>query len=119
MRKTHVAVLVAGSLTISANGFAEDATFDADINRVLIDDAYYAGCMVSLTTDPQSKLASCGAEWVTLDCLKEFPESSGSIATNKLSQAQLALVTGRSVRVRVTDTRKANGYCFAQRIDVR
>lgn len=113
------AVLLSALMTMSVSVIAENATFDAEVNRVLIDDSNYSGCMVSLSTDPQSKVANCGAEWVTLDCLKNFPESSGSIATNKLSQAQLALVTGRSVRVRVTDTRKANGYCFAQRIDVR
>ena len=117
--RAKLMTLMAATVALSSNVYADNATFDADVNRVLIDDSNYSGCMVSLTTDPQSKLPSCGAEWVTLDCLKAFPESSGSIATNKLSQAQLALVTGRSVRVRVTDTRKANGYCFAQRIDVR
>ena len=111
--------LMAATVALSSNVYAEEAMIDAEVNRILIDDSNYSGCMVSLTTDPQSKLPSCGAEWVTLDCLKAFPESAGSIATNKLSQAQLALVTGRSVRLRVTDTRKANGYCFAQRIDVR
>lgn len=117
--RLNLTMTVVALMALSLSVKADNATFDAEVNRVLIDDANYSGCMVSLTTDPQSKLPGCGAQWVTLDCLKAFPESSGSIATNKLSQAQLALITGRSVRVRVTDTRKANGYCFAQRIDVR
>ena len=111
--------LVVALTGVSVSLSAENATFDAQVSRILIDDSNYSGCMVSLTTDPQSQVPNCGSNWVTLDCLKNFPESTGAIATNKLSQAQLALITERTVRVRVTDTRKANGYCFAQRIDVR
>ena len=96
-----------------------ESTFNAEVQRVLVDDQRYAGCMVQLSVDPQQTLPSCGRYWATLDCLKEFPESAGSITSNKLAQAQLALVTGRAVTMRVTDTRIANGYCFAERIDVK
>ena len=106
--------LVAGTSAMSA-----ESTFTAEVERVLVDDSRFEGCMVLLTTDPAATLPNCGRYWATLDCLKEFPESSGSIASNKLAQAQLALVTGRSVTMRVTDTRMANGYCFAERIDVK
>ena len=35
-----------------------------------------------------------------------------------LDQAQLALVTTKTVSVTINDAKKHNGYCFAQRIDV-
>ena len=110
---------IAALLAASGSVYAADYTFSSEVERVLVDDAKFAGCMVLLADNFQGQLPNCGARWATMDCLKEFPESSGSIASNKLAQAQLALVTGRSVTVRVTDTRMANGYCFAQRIDVK
>ena len=106
-------------LSVSANIMAAESTFTAEVERVLVDDSRFGGCMVLLTTDPAETLPNCGRWWASLDCLKNFPESSGSIASNKLAQAQLALITGRSVTMRVTDTRVANGYCFAERIDVK
>ena len=114
--KSSIAALL---LVASTNAISAESTFTAEVERVLVDDSRFAGCMVLLTTDPAATLPNCGRYWATLDCLKEFPESTGSIASNKLAQAQLALVTGRSVTMRVTDTRMANGYCFAERIDVK
>jgi len=35
-----------------------------------------------------------------------------------VDQAQLALATGKSELVVIDDTRRHNGYCFANRIDV-
>lgn len=105
-------------MVASASAMSASSTFVSKVERVLLDDSDFAGCMVLLRPFPASELPNCAANWATLDCLKEFPESTGSIASNKLAQAQLALVTGRSVKMRVTDTRIANGYCFAHRIDV-
>lgn len=115
LKLSIVALLAAAS----TSAMSAESTFSAEVERVLVDDSRFAGCMVMLSTDPAATLPNCGRFWATLDCLKEFPESSGSIASNKLAQAQLALVTGRSVTMRVTDTRIANGYCFAERIDVK
>lgn len=114
--KSSIAALV---MVLSTSTMSAESTFSAEVQRVLVDDSRFAGCMVLLSTDPADTLPNCGRYWATLDCLQEFPESTGSIASNKLAQAQLALVTGRSVTMRVTDTRMANGYCFAERIDVK
>ena len=103
----------------SAGCIAAEETFGSSVERVLVDDSRFAGCMIQLSNDPQKFLPACERFWVTLDCLNLFPESAEGIAQNKLSQAQLALVSGRKVTVRVTDRRVANGYCFAQRVDVR
>lgn len=107
------------ALFISANLVAAEATFPTTVQRVLVDDSRYAGCMVLLEDDPAQRIPTCGQFWVTLDCLNLFPESVDGISQVKLSQAQLALVSGRGVTVRVTDRRVANGYCFAQRFDVK
>lgn len=112
-------VLVMVGSMISHNAFSEDKTFNSEVVQVLVDDSNYGGCMVRLSVDPQTQLANCGSGFASLDCLKQFPESTAGIAANKLAQAQLALVTGREVRLRITDTRKVNGYCFVNRIDVK
>lgn len=104
---------------VSLTSFAAEETFPTNVERVLVDDSRYAGCMILLSDDPQQFLPDCGQFWVTLDCLNMFPESAEGISQNKLSQAQLALVSGREITVRVTDRRIANGYCFAQRVDVK
>ena len=113
--KSSIAVLF---MVVSTSALSASSTFISKVERVLLDDSDFAGCMVLLRPFPASELPNCAPNWATLDCLKLFPESTGSIASNKLAQAQLALVTGRTVKLRVTDTRIANGYCFAQRIDV-
>lgn len=98
----------------AATGKVKSAT----ITTLLVDQADFGGCMVELSVDPQSILPGCSSDWVTLDCLAVFPESTKSIAQTKLSQAQIAFVANRRVRVYLTDARKANGYCLATRIDV-
>lgn len=98
--------------------FATNASIRANVTQILIDDTYYGGCMAQFTEDPAVALPGCSASWLTFDCLAAFPETTKSMATNKLSQAQLALLTGRAVSVSFTDSRKASGYCFVYRIDL-
>lgn len=102
----------------SINAFSDTSTFIGTIERVLIDDVYYGGCMIQVSESISSKLPACNEGWVSLDCRSAFPETTKSIAAHKLSQAQLALVADKTVYLEVTDTRKANGYCLATRIDV-
>jgi len=95
---------------------AATATFTAGVTQVLIDDNNFAGCMARLTVDVGGQLAGCSGRFVTLDCTGELG-SSNSIASAKLGAAQLALVTDTTVRVTVDNTRVANRYCLARRID--
>lgn len=104
---------------VSMDALAASSSMTTIVKRVLVDDSNYGGCMAQFADNPRTTLTECGNDWLTFDCLSAFPDGSKSTAQNKLSQAQLALVTGRAVYVKFTDTRKANGYCFAQRIDVQ
>ena len=98
---------------------AASSAFYANISQIFVHDTTHGGCLIKLTKDPAANLPSCGANWLSLDCLAEFPESTKSIASQKLGMAQLAFVTSGQVRVEFTDSRKVNGYCFARRLDVR
>lgn len=114
------AVTVAVILTITSGGaLAADGSVTGLVARFLVDDTDFGGCMVRVSGgNIRASLPACKSDWLTLDCLVGFPESSKSVAQNKLSTAQLAMVTGKTVYIEATDSRKANGYCFATRIDV-
>lgn len=117
LRKIMLSVLCALVLH-SASAQAASSAIVANVTKILVDDANFGGCMVKFSVDPSVNLAGCAANFLTFDCNADFPESTKANAQTKLGQAQLALVSGRGVYVKYTDDRKANGYCFARRIDV-
>lgn len=92
------------------------AQFTANVLEILIDDTDFGGCMARLSTDPEERVATCGTAWVTFDCLAAFPNSTKGQAQAKLGAAQLAYVTGNTVRVTITDASTANGKCLASKI---
>ena len=98
--------------------FSVESRIDGTVQRILVHDTEFGGCMALMSVDPQTKIAACDANWLTFDCLAAFPGSTKAGGAAKLSQAQLALVSGNTVQVRFTDSYRANGYCFANRIDV-
>lgn len=98
---------------------AASSAFYANVQQIFVHDTTHGGCLIKLTKNPASSLGACGANWLTLDCLAEFPESTKSIASQKLGMAQLAFITEGQVRVEFTDSRIVNGYCFARRLDIR
>ena len=108
--------IVIVSVLCCAKIMAATATFTAGVTQVLIDDQNYAGCMARLTENVGNQLAGCNGLFVTLDCTGELG-SSKSIASAKLGAVQLAMVTDTVVRVTVDNTRLANNYCIARRID--
>ena len=112
-KKIMCAVIMATAANLS---FAASAKYDAYVDRIITDDVYYAGCMAKLIPGPETKGLNCAAFFATIDCSGELG-SSKSLAAQKYSAAQLALVTGAKVKVVVVDTKKANGYCYLQRID--
>jgi hypothetical protein len=71
--------------------------------------------MALTSPGPQSTGLACGINFVSFDCTGDF--ASRSQAQQKLSAAQLALVTGKQVRLVVDDSQTHNGYCFVRRID--
>ena len=99
-----------------APSFSATAQFTAKVLEVLVDDSDYGGCMVRLSQDPATKLAGCGASWVTADCLAGAPTSTKSLANTKLQAAQLAYLTGNNVRVIISDAYTANGKCLLKTI---
>ena len=104
-------------LSVSGEASAASSSVLAHVNRVLLsNDNRWGGCMANLSVDPNTRLASCGREWVTFSCSGHFTDPVR--AYRSVDVAELALATGKRVIVYFRDTEKHNGYCFADRIDI-
>lgn len=118
MKDSNILRIIMMFIAVSASGqvHSGEARFTATVTRNLVDSTLYGKCMISIIPDPATLLPSCGADWVTFSCSGDFnSKSEGSL---KFSNAQLAQVSSKPILLFVDDTKKHNGYCFAQRIDV-
>ena len=112
---TAAALCMSVLLTMPAQ--ATTAQVTAEVRKTLtMSDDRYGGCMVALSVSPSDKGLDCPAKWVTFSCTGTH--TSKSNALRMYDSAQLAFVTGRTVLVWVDDTKKHNGHCFVDRIDV-
>ena len=110
-----LALLLAMPLTASATTLQ----FNATVKRTLAaEETSFGGCMVFLSVSPATEGLNCnpGGNWVTFDCAGDYLGKASAL--RMFDSAQLAFMTGRTVRVWVDDTRKHNGWCLVERIDV-
>ncbi len=113
-----LAVALAMSVVLTVPVQAAEASFEAEVKKTLtVADDRWGGCMVALSESPSDNGLDCPTTaWVTFSCSGEH--ASKSNALRMYDSAQLAFVTGRTVKVWVDDSKKHNGYCFVSRIDV-
>ena len=116
------AILVLASLNATAAVGGGVAT----VISTLQDPVNFGGCMVRISPGPSTIAAYGGGTldcpgdvFVSFDCLNSSGLTVKSVANSMFSTAQLAYVTGDSVRVEVDDSVKLNGFCFARRIDLQ
>ena len=115
VRFTATALSMSVLLTAPAQATTEEVV--GEVRRTLtVADDRFGGCMVALSVSPSDEGLDCSSSWVTFSCTGTY--TSKSSALRMYDSAQLAFVTGRTVRVWVDDSKKHNGHCFASRIDV-
>ena len=114
---TAAALCMSVLLTMPAQATTKQV--EAEVRRTLtVADERFGGCMVALSVSPSEEGLDCPtSKWVTFSCTGNH--TSKSNALRMYDSAQLAFVTGRTVRVWVDDTKKHNGHCFVDRIDVQ
>jgi hypothetical protein len=95
---------------------ADRATVVGKPVRILVSESAFGGCMVQLSSDPQSQLPNCGSSWVTLSCDGTYMPKD--VSNRLLEQAQMAFALEKGLSVHVDDARRHNGYCLAYRIDI-
>ena len=83
---------------------------------LLADDGRFGACMILLNVSLASQGLDCPGGWVTFSCSGEF--QAKDVAWRMFDSGQMALALGNTVWVYVDDTRKHNGYCFGEGINV-
>lgn len=114
----HVAVAVAVAiwcLALPSYG-ATQLLADVTVTRITTDASSYAGCLARINVNPADSLPACGDNHVTMGCDGTLGVSKAT-AAQLFSAMQLALVTGNPMRIRVDDSKIANGFCMATRVD--
>jgi len=121
-KNTKLAIMLSliVTLTTTIQVQAESAYVgDAKIVRTLAS-KNYGGCMILLDIPIASEdgtLASCPGNWASLDCNAVYHTQAESNAM--WSSALVAYSLNKTVVVRVNDQQKFNGYCVANRIDLK
>ena len=118
MKRSFGSLIAGFALAIfSGATSAEIFSITSKVERVLLADGIFGGCMARLNPGPETLTGSCSSNYVTLDCANFF-EAGRASSSQKVANAQLALVVGNDVYVKFDNARKTNGYCYAARFDV-
>ena len=114
--KFTLALLVLGVFAVALH--AEVVSMTAGITRTMVvADDRWGGCAARLSVSPADEgLANCANNWVTFSCSGVHTSKSSALAM--FDQAQMAYVLDRRVRVFVDDSKKHNGLCFVNRIEL-
>ena len=116
IRNSKVMVFAACML-FAGQLWATSAAFVGEITKTLtVASDKFGGCMVLMDAPLANSGLNCQGKWVTFSCVGEF--TSKERAQRLFESAQLAFALGMRVRLQVTDNKKHNGWCFADRVDV-
>ena len=90
----------------------------AKIEQIILDGSAYNGCMVKVSEDLPDDFACSRKDFVSLDC-DGADINTKAFANQMLQTTQLALITDKTVRLRVTDSIIVNGnFCTADYIRI-
>ena len=90
----------------------------AKIEQIILDGSAYNGCMVKVSEDLPDDFACSRKDFVSLDC-DGADINTKAFANQMLQTTQLALITDKTVRLRVTDSIIVNGnFCVADYIRI-
>ena len=104
----YIACLLISPASQSASEFVS-----GQISRFMLDEVYYGKCMINVK---HSASIDCPQQWVSFDCEGNYLKKSD--AARMWDTATLAYALGKSVEIRLDDTRKNNGYCIATRLNI-
>lgn len=89
---------------------------EAKVTQTLIMDENYGDCMIHLDINISEVGLDCPGKWVSLSCSGDF--NTKATASRMYDLALMTGAMGKKVTLRVTDSKKHNGYCVANRLDV-
>ena len=113
MKKLFLAMALA---SLSSGAFALTQSLTTGIKQVYAtEEDRFGGCMVKTETLPSNNL-NCKRAYISLDCAGALDGNTKSEGQRKLDIATLAMLTGGTVNMLVSDSSRFNGFCFAERI---
>lgn len=95
---------------------ANTAYLKGNIQRTLVQEGKYGGCMIMLDKNIADAGLNCPSNLVSLDCDGAY--GSKASAQRAFDSAQMAFALDREVSVQVDDSKKHNNYCVGIRVDV-
>lgn len=111
--KLKIATLISSTL-IAAQVGAAVVPFNTSVQRTLISENY-GECMFQPSVGPSTQGLNCRDEWITADCAGSLGGSK-SLGKTKFDTILLTELTAGTVRVRVDDSKKINGFCFLEQV---
>lgn len=122
-RRNKVLTALASSaiILLAEPALAASAFYTATINK-LVTDTTTGLCAAWVIPGPSEEgLSECSDRWVSFDCAGDF--GSKAFGMSSYSMAQLALVSGRTMDISVTDTRQIQAgsttYCLAKQVQIK
>ena len=97
---------------------AAQVSVTANVTKTMVaDQDRWGGCIATLDVKLAAKGLNCRGTWVSFSCSGDF--TTKDIAYRMFDTAQMAYALGHPVVVVVDDTKKHNGYCYANSIQVK
>ena len=115
--KRFILLIAALCVAYTPANYAATAKVKGYITKTIVaDDGRWGGCMVNVDIRLSDLGLDCPKKSVSFSCSGVFTEKD--VAYRMFDQAQMAFAMERKVEIYVDDTKKHNGYCYANRINV-
>ena len=102
----------------SNSTLGDNAYVTGNVVKLINQDGGNGRCLVKLDASANDKGLSCtNPNFVSLDCEGTTGNDKGAAARN-WDIATLAMVTSRTVKLRVYDNITVDGYCYSPRLDI-
>ena len=106
------ALIVLLTLTASSVSAATGTLSSVTIEKLIVSEDRFGGCMAMLSRDIATAVPSCPDKWVTFACDGSL-DNSIARAMQKWEIAQLGYALGKNALIQADSDRTVNGYCFA------
>ena len=118
MNKFGLVVTGIAAITCSSAAFSAIGTLSsAKITELITTETTYGGCMAKLSKPISEVVNNCPSGWVTFSCDGSLGNSVPR-ASAMWESAQLAYALDKTVRVRIDNSKKLDGYCYSDYIRV-
>ncbi len=116
--KSPVKSLITLLLLVSAGMASADVQrVQGAVLRTLIQESAYGGCMALLDVSIREATGlDCDDGWVTFSCTGDY--QAKDFAWKMFESVQMAAVLNKRVTVYVDDSKKHNGFCAVERVDL-